>query len=83
MSCNPACGHNKLHNKKSAEEYQLLICTCADSSAGVPIGGCVLAAGLGCRVHNAVLKTDAEGRASDVFWVTDLRGRKVGLMCSE
>lgn len=34
--------------------------------------------GLGCRVHNAVLKTDAEGRASDVFWVTDLRGRKLG-----
>lgn len=33
--------------------------------------------GLGCRVHNAVLKTDAEGRASDVFWVTDLRGRKL------
>jgi len=28
-------------------------------------------------VHNAVLKTDAEGRASDVFWVTDLRGRKL------
>lgn len=33
--------------------------------------------GMGCRVHNAVLKSDAEGRASDVFWVTDLRGRKL------
>ena len=30
-------------------------------------------------MHNAVLKTDADGRASDVFWVTDLRGRKVGV----
>lgn len=33
--------------------------------------------GLGIRVHNAVLKTDDEGMAHDVFWVTDLRGRKL------
>jgi UTP:GlnB (protein PII) uridylyltransferase len=28
-------------------------------------------------VHNAVLKSSEDGMASDVFWVTDLRGRKV------
>jgi hypothetical protein len=39
---------------------------------------CPAPPGLGCRVHNAVLRTDDSGRASDVFWVTDLRGRKVG-----
>eukprot|EP00879_Flechtneria_rotunda_P003135 GHRR01003357.1.p1 GENE.GHRR01003357.1~~GHRR01003357.1.p1 ORF type:complete len:325 (+),score=48.97 GHRR01003357.1:589-1563(+) len=33
--------------------------------------------GLGCRVHNAVLKTTDDGAAHDVFWVTDLRGRKL------
>ncbi|WIA23781.1 hypothetical protein OEZ85_013464 [Tetradesmus obliquus] len=34
--------------------------------------------GMSCRVHNAVLKSSEDGMASDVFWVTDLRGRKVG-----
>lgn len=34
--------------------------------------------GMGCRVHNAVLKSSKDGQATDVFWVTDLRGRKVG-----
>jgi UTP:GlnB (protein PII) uridylyltransferase len=38
----------------------------------------LLAAGLSCRVHNAVLRSSEDGMASDVFWVTDLRGRKVG-----
>ncbi|KAF8060361.1 hypothetical protein HT031_004897 [Scenedesmus sp. PABB004] len=33
--------------------------------------------GLGCRVHNAVLATSDDGGASDVFWVTDMRGRKL------
>ncbi|KAF6264613.1 hypothetical protein COO60DRAFT_1634227 [Scenedesmus sp. NREL 46B-D3] len=33
--------------------------------------------GLLCRVHNAVLKSSEDGMASDVFWVTDLRGRKL------
>jgi hypothetical protein len=33
--------------------------------------------GLGCRVHNAVLKTSDDGQATDTFWVTDLRGRKL------
>eukprot|EP00878_Enallax_costatus_P001102 GHUV01001239.1.p1 GENE.GHUV01001239.1~~GHUV01001239.1.p1 ORF type:complete len:322 (+),score=48.37 GHUV01001239.1:268-1233(+) len=33
--------------------------------------------GLGCRVHNAVLKTSEDGGANDTFWVTDLRGRKL------
>jgi hypothetical protein len=32
---------------------------------------------MSCRVHNAVLKSSEDGMASDVFWVTDLRGRKV------
>jgi hypothetical protein len=33
--------------------------------------------GLGVRVNNAVLKTLEDGTAQDVFWVTDLNGRKV------
>lgn len=33
--------------------------------------------GLSCRVHNAVLKTSDDGQATDTFWVTDLRGRKL------
>ncbi|WIA23780.1 hypothetical protein OEZ85_013464 [Tetradesmus obliquus] len=33
--------------------------------------------GMSCRVHNAVLKSSEDGMASDVFWVTDLRGRKL------
>eukprot|EP00879_Flechtneria_rotunda_P018697 GHRR01019620.1.p1 GENE.GHRR01019620.1~~GHRR01019620.1.p1 ORF type:complete len:295 (+),score=56.85 GHRR01019620.1:1279-2163(+) len=37
----------------------------------------LLPLGLGCRVHNAVLKTTDDGAAHDVFWVTDLRGRKL------
>lgn len=40
----------------------------------------IFLSGLGCRVHNAVMRTDEEGRASDVFWVTDLRGRKVRVL---
>jgi len=33
--------------------------------------------GLGVRVNNAVMKTLEDGTAQDVFWVTDLKGRKL------
>ena len=33
--------------------------------------------GSGLRVHNAVITSDADGAATDVFWVTNRRGRKV------
>jgi UTP:GlnB (protein PII) uridylyltransferase len=42
----------------------------------------LVAAGLGCRAQNAVLKTTEDGQAQDTFWITDLRGRKVSASSS-
>jgi UTP:GlnB (protein PII) uridylyltransferase len=55
-------------------EQQLQACDVLFAAAAAAAAS---AAGMSCRVHNAVLKSSEDGMASDVFWVTDLRGRKV------
>lgn len=63
-------------DNKSTESYSEFTVEVKDYPGLLRVVAWVLN-GLSCRVHNAVLKTIEDGTAQDVFWVTDLQGRKL------